>query len=234
MNKIGIIGGIGPETTVEYYRRIIDLYRRRNPDGSAPYIIINSLDMKKPLAMLTANKLEELATFLSEEVETLARAGASFALVAANTPHLVFDAIARQSRLPLISIVEATADAAKTAGLKRLGLLGTRFTMQAAFYPDALAAREIEVIIPNEEEQAYIHGKYMDELVPGIILPETCERLMNIIKSLKERAQIDGAILGGTELSLILRDDTVFGVRIFDTTQIHVEAAVARLISENT
>jgi aspartate racemase len=230
MDRIGIIGGIGPETTVEYYRRIIASYQRRDPEGSAPYIIINSLDMKKPLDMLTASKLEELATFLSEEVEKLALAGAAFALVAANTPHLVFDAIARQSRIPLISIVEATAEAAKAAGLKRLGLLGTRFTMEASFYPDALAAREIEVVLPNEEEQAYIHGKYMDELVPGIILPETRDRLMNIIKILKERAQIDGAILGGTELSLILRDETIFGVRILDTTQIHVEAAVARLL----
>ena len=230
MDRIGIIGGIGPETTVEYYRRIIALYRRRNPQGSAPYIIINSLDMKKALDMLTASKLEELATFLSEEVEKLARAGAAFALVAANTPHLVFDAIARQSRIPLISVVEATAEVAKAAGLKRLGLLGTRFTMQASFYPDALAAREIEVVLPNEEEQDYIHGKYMDELVPGIILPETRDRLMNIIKTLKERAQIDGAILGGTELSLILRDETIFGVRILDTTQIHAEAAVARLL----
>jgi aspartate racemase len=230
LNRIGIIGGIGPETTVEYYRRILALYRRRNPDGSAPYIIINSLDMKKPLEMLTASKLEELAAFLSEEVERLARAGAAFAVVAANTPHLVFHAVARQSRIPLISIVEATAEAAKAAGLKRLGLLGTRFTMQASFYPDALAAREIAVILPNEEERAYIHGKYMDELVPGIIVPETRDRLMNIIKTLKERSQIDGAILGGTELSLILRDETVFGVRILDTTQIHVEAAVARLI----
>ena len=113
MDRIGIIGGIGPETTVEYYRRIIALYRRRNPEGSAPYIIINSLDMKKPLDMLTASKLEELATFLSEEVEKLARAGAAFAVVAANTPHLVFDEIARQSAIPLISIVEATAEAEK-------------------------------------------------------------------------------------------------------------------------
>src|SRR6266704_6356214 len=107
MDTLGIIGGIGPETTVEYYRRILALYRERKPDGSAPYIIINSLDMKKPLDMLTASKLEELATFLSEEVEKLARAGATFAVVAANTPHLVFDAIARRSPILLISIVEA-------------------------------------------------------------------------------------------------------------------------------
>src|SRR5260370_8110065 len=123
MERRGIIGGIGPETNVEYYRRIIALYRRRDPHGSAPYIIINSLDMKKPLDMLTASKLEELATFLSEEVERLARAGAAFGLVAANTPHLVFDAIARQSRIPLITIVKATADAPKATALKPLAFL---------------------------------------------------------------------------------------------------------------
>ena len=95
--------------------------------------------------------------------------------------------------------------------------------MQASFYPDAVAAREIEMILPNEEEQAYIHAKYMDELVPGIILLETRDRLMNITKSLKERARIDAAILGRTELSLILRDEMVFGVRILDTTQIHAK-----------
>ena len=132
MTRIGIIGGIGPETTVEYYRRILELYRQHNPEGGAPYIIINSLDMKKPVEMLTANKLEELAAFLAEELETLARAGAAFALVAANTPHLVFDAIVRQSRIPLISIVEATADAAKAAGVSGINFLASPlFTVNA-------------------------------------------------------------------------------------------------------
>jgi aspartate racemase len=108
---------------------------------------------------------------------------------------------------------------------------GTRFTMQSAFYSDALSDHQIGMVVPNEDEQLYIHGKYMNELVKGIILPETRERLITIIKTLKERAQIDGVILGGTELSLILRDDTVFGVQVLDTTQIHVEAAVAQLLS---
>src|SRR5260370_15313753 len=88
MDRIGIIGGIGPETTVEYYRRIIALYRQRNPDGTAPYIIINSLDMTKPLDMLTASKLEEIATFLSEEVEKLALTDAAFAPLPSHTPRL--------------------------------------------------------------------------------------------------------------------------------------------------
>ena len=130
-----------------------------------------------------------------------------------------------------ISSAEASCESAKVGGVKRIGLLGARFTMPSSLYRDALAAQQIELVVPNEEEQAYVHDKYMHELVKGIILPETRERLMTLIKTLKERSQIDGVILGGTELSLILRDDSVFGVQVLDTTQIHVEVAMAQLIS---
>jgi len=229
MKTLGIIGGIGPESTIEYYRRLHALYRQRVPDGSAPSIIINSIDNKK-LLDLAGTDLSELARYLTAEVERLARAGATFGLLAANTPHLVFDSVARHSTIPLISIVSATCEAAKTRGLKRLGLLGTRFTMESSFYREALADKQIELVVPNEEEQAWVHDKYMQELLKGIIRPETRERLMGIIKALKDRSQVDGVILGGTELSLILRDETVFGVPVLDTTQIHVEAAVAQLI----
>ena len=229
MKTLGIIGGIGPESTIEYYRRLHAFYRQRVPDGSAPSVIINSIDNKKLLDLAGAD-LSELATYLTAEVEKLARAGATFGLLAANTPHLVFDPIARHSTIPLISIVAATCEAAEARGLKRLGLLGTRFTMQSSFYRDALSDRQIELAVPNEEEQAWVHAKYMQELLQGIIRPETRERLMTIIQALKDRSQIDGVILGGTELSLILRDETVFGVQVLDTTQIHVEAAVAQLI----
>ena len=231
MKTLGIIGGIGPESTIEYYRRINALYREHSRDGSAPSIIINSIDMQKLLGLVEANELEKLTGYLTEEVKKLARGGATFALLAANTPHLVFDAVAQRSPIPLVSIVEVTCAAAKAAGLKRLGLLGTRFTMQSSFYSDVLSDQQIGIVVPNEAEQLYIHGKYVNELVKGIILPATREQLITIIKTLKERAQIDGVILGGTELSLILRDDTVFGVQILDTTQIHVKAAVAQLLS---
>jgi aspartate racemase len=229
MKTLGIIGGIGPESTIEYYRRLHGLYRQRIPDGSAPSIIINSIDNKK-LLDLAGTDLSELARYLTAEVERLARAGATFGLLAANTPHLVFDSVAQHSTIPLISIVSATCEAAKTRALRRLGLLGTRFTMESPFYRDALSDRQIELVVPNEKEQAWVHDKYMRELLKGIILPETRERLMGIIKALKDRSQIDGVILGGTELSLILRDETVFGLPVLDTTQIHVEAAVAQFI----
>jgi aspartate racemase len=230
MKTLGIIGGIGPESTIEYYRRIHALYRQLVADGSAPSIIINSIDNKKVLDLVGANELGELIGYLTAEVEKLARAGATFGLLAANTPHLVFDSIAQQASIPLLSIVAATCEAAKIRGLTRLGLLGTRFTMQSSFYRDALSERQIELVVPGEEEQTWIHQKYMQELLKGVILPETRARLLAIVKAMKERSQIDGVILGGTELSLILRDESVFGVQVLDTTQIHVEAAVAQLI----
>jgi aspartate racemase len=231
MKTLGIIGGIGPESTIEYYRRIHALYRQRVADGSAPSLIINSIDNKKVLDLVGANKLDELIGYLTTEVEKLSRGGATFGLLAANTPHLVFDSVAHQSSIPLLSIVAAACEAATSRGLTRLGLIGTRFTMQSSFYRDALSERQIELVVPGEEEQAWIHEKYMQELLKGIILPETRTRLLAIIKTLKERSQIDGVILGGTELSLILRDESVFGVPILDTTQIHVEAAVTQLVS---
>jgi aspartate racemase len=231
MKTLGIIGGIGPESTIEYYRRIHALYRHRIADGSAPSLIINSIDNKKVLDLVGARKLDDLIEYLAAEVEKLARGGATFALLAANTPHLVFDSVAQQSSIPLLSIVSATCDTATSRGLTHLGLLGTRFTMQSSFYGDALSANQIEVVVPGEEEQAWIHEKYMQELLKGIILPETRARLLAIIETLKERSQIDGVILGGTELSLILRDESVSGIPILDTTQIHVEAAVAQLVS---
>jgi aspartate racemase len=123
MEMLGIIGGIGPESTIEYYRRINALYRERIRDGSAPSIIINSIDMKKLLGLVEANELDELTGYLTAEVEKLARGGATFALLAANTPHLVFDAVARQSTIPLISIVEAHVRSSESRRSKASGIV---------------------------------------------------------------------------------------------------------------
>ena len=187
---VGIIGGIGPESTIDYYRLIIATYREQKPDGSYPSIIINSIDLKKMLDLIEANELAKVTEHLVREVQKLARAGADCGLLAANTPHIVFDEIHSQSPIPLVSIVEATCEAAKALGLKRLGLFGTRFTMQGRFYPDAFSRQGITLAIPEPEEQAYIHDKYMSELVKGIFLPETRARLLAMVGSI-ERARGD-------------------------------------------
>jgi aspartate racemase len=231
MKTVGIIGGIGPESTIEYYRLLIAAYREQRADGSYPLIIINSIDLSRMLSLIEADKWAEVTSRLVDEIQKLARAGADFGLLSANTPHIVFDDVSRLSPIPLISIVEATCDAAKALGLKRLGLFGTRFTMQARFYQDAFSRAGMTLVVPDEEEQAYIHEKYFSELVKGIFLPETRERLLAIVDSLKERERIEGLILGGTELPLILRDNAGRGLPFLDTTDIHVKAAVARLLS---
>ena len=123
MNTVGVIGGIGPESTVEYYRHLIAAYRSLKPDGSYPSIIINSINLRAALDLVEANELEKLARHFATEIQKLANAGASVGLLAANTPHIVFDEIQQQSPIPLVSIVEATRDAAKALGLKRLGTL---------------------------------------------------------------------------------------------------------------
>jgi aspartate racemase len=227
MKTVGIIGGIGPESTVEYYRLMIASYRERKRDGSYPSIMINSIDLKNVLDLIGANELAKLAEDLVGEVQKLARAGAEVGLLASNTPHIVFDDIQRRSPIPLVSIVEAACEAARALGLKRLGLFGTRFTMQGRFYPDVFSREGITLAVPEQDEQAYIHDKYMSELLNGIILPETRERLLSIVDRLKEREHIQGLILGGTELPLILRDVTDRGIPFLDTTRIHVERALA-------
>jgi aspartate racemase len=231
MKTLGIIGGVGPESTIEYYRTIIALYRDRKRDGSYPQFIINSVDLKKGLDFMAANDLVGMAGYLLEEIPKLARAGADFGLIAANTPHIVFDDVAARSPMPLISIVEATCAAAKTRKLKRLALFGTRYTMQGTFYPRVFSREGIELVAPDAKDQEYIHDKYLNELVPGSFLPETRDGLLAIVDRMQAKSDIDGVILAGTELPLILRDADHRGIPLLDTTKIHCRAAVAEMFS---
>ncbi len=231
MKTPGIIGGIAPESTIHYYRLMIAEYRRRIIDGSYPNILLNSIDMKRMLDLIGANDLPGTAAFLAGEVKKLADAGADFALFASNTPHVVFEDVRRRVSIPMLSIVEAAGEAARTLDVKRAGLFGTRFTMQARFYPDAFARRGIDVVIPNPEEMEFIHRKYMSELVAGVFLPETRARMQSIAARMRDEERIDCLILGGTELPLLLTSAADAGIPFLDTTKIHAEAAVAAMLS---
>jgi aspartate racemase len=228
MKAVGLIGGIAPESTIEYYRLIVAGYRARVTDGSYPSILINSINLKAMLDLVQANEFARLTGYLVDEIHKLAKAAAELGLLASNTPHIVFDEISRQSPIPLVSIVEATCAAARALGLTRLGLFGTRFTMQGQFYRRVFSKAKIALVTPTPDDQAYIHDKYMNELVPGVFLPETRAGLLAIVDRLREHGRIDGIILGGTELPLILGDVTG-PVPFLDTTRIHVQALLARL-----
>lgn len=227
---LGLIGGTGPESTIEYYRLLVAKYREQ-ADGNSPDVIINSVNLKNMIEWMTAGELGMVTDYLSAAIDKLRLAGADLAALTANTPHIVFDELQRRSALPLISIVEATCEKARSLGLKSVALFGTRFTMQAPFYPAVFSRAGIKLMLPNDEEQNYIHEIYMGELLKDLFLAETRTRLLTIAGTMRARDGIEAVILGGTELPLLLRDENHNGMPLLDTTRIHVERLVAEMLS---
>jgi aspartate racemase len=227
MKRLGIIGGIGPESTVVYYRSILAAGRERL-GGASPPFLVNSIDVQMVLRLAEEDPVPGLRDYLLSEIGILARGGASLALIAANTPHIVFDEVRQRSPIELVSIVEATRDAARARGLRRLALFGTKFTMQGRFYPEVFSRSGIELVPPREDEQAFIHDKYVGELLKNTFLPTTRDRIVAIVQALKDRDEIDGVVLAGTELPLLLTDDSACGIPLLDTTKVHVFAAVKK------
>lgn len=230
MKTLGIIGGIGPESTIDYYRSIIALYKQRTGQEHQPSILIQSINLKQMQEWFAADQWTDVIEYLLVNLHNLARGGADFAILAANTAHIVFDEVAKRSPLPMISVVEVTCQAAKRQGLKRLGLIGTRYTMQAPFYRDAIKRVGLELFIPNEAEIATIHNIYFNELLYNQFKPESCQLILQAVKRMRQAEQIDGLILGGTELPLLLRGSSVEGVTYLDTTLLHVEAVVEEIV----
>ena len=231
MKTLGIIGGLGPESTLDYYQRIIALFRERTGDRHYPEFVIVSVDLRKGLDFMDANDLSGMANYLLEGIDKLARAGADFGIISANTPHIVFDEVAPKSPIPLISIVEATRAAAKAQNLKRLALFGTRYTMQATFYPKVFARDGIELLVPDSHDQDYIHDKYMNELVPGKFLADTRAGLTchcRSDESNERHRRSDSRRNGATANSSRSHHN---GIPFLDTTKIHVETAVDEMLS---
>jgi aspartate racemase len=226
---LGVIGGIAPGSTVEYYRLLVEGWRQRMP--GYPPVLINSIDLDRMLGLVASNALEALSAYLSDEIQRLARAGAQLALLASNTPHIVFDRLRERASIPLISIVEATCGAVRALGLKRPGLIGTRFTMQGSFYPEVFSRHGIALLTPSETDQAFIHDKYIGELAKGVFLAETRDRVLGIAGRMRKEFAMDGLILGGTELPLLLRAESLDGMPLLDTAKIHVDDALARMAS---
>src|SRR5262249_33562514 len=154
-------------------------------------------------------------------------AGADFAAMTANTAHIVFDEVAARSRIPLVSIVEVCAGEARRRGLSRLGLLGTRFTMEGPVYPDVCRRHGIAIVAPDAADRASLHERYVGELLKGEFRETTRQQVIALVDRLARERGIDGVILGGTELPLLLRTPVIAGVDALDTTALHVEAIVA-------
>lgn len=227
MSTVGLVGGLGPESTIDYYRRILAAWERNDP-SSAPSIVIDSLDVRRALALVERDR-QALIEYLLASLRRLAGAGADFAAMTANTPHIVFDELAARSPLPLLSIVEVCAAEARRRGLRHLVLLGTRFTMEASFYPEVAARYGVIVVPPDEADRRWVHDRYLGELLGGDFRDETRDGLIALVGRLRDQRRIDGVILGGTELPLLLRSDMIAGLPALDTPALHVAAIIERL-----
>ena len=229
MKILGLIGGTGPESTIDYYRLLTAQFRER-ADGASPHVIINSINLKQMIEWMNGGELGKVADTLVAEFERLEKAGADFAALTANTPHIVFDELRQRVALPLINIVEATCARAQSLGLKTVGLFGTRYTMQAPFYPSVFSQTDVKLVLPNEEEQAYIHEKYFGQLLKDKFLPETRAKFLEIAGAMKARDGIEALILGGTEIPLLLRAEEHNGIQLLDTTRIHVDRLIEEML----
>jgi aspartate racemase len=227
MPTLGMIGGLGPESTIDYYRRILEAWEKVEP-GTAPSIVIDSLDVQRALRLVSTDR-PALIEYLLESLGRLAGAGVGFAVMTANTPHIVFDDLVARSPVPLLSIVEVCAEEARGRGLGRLALLGTRFTMEGPFYPAVCARYGITVVPPDEADRAWVHERYIGELLRGDFRDDTRQGFVSLVGRLRDEKGVEGVILGGTELPLLLQTPDIAGIPALDTTALHVAAIVNRL-----
>ncbi len=224
MKVIGMIGGLGPESTVDYYQRLVRAFRAPG-SLAAPEIIIYSVSLEEVLDLVARRQWNQLTYLLAAKIKALHKAGADFAIISANTPHVVFDELQGKSPIPLLSIVTATLERAKELGVGKVGLLGTRFTMEENFFAAPFSAEGISVIVPPPADQEYIHRKLMTEIELGIVTGETRTGLLEVIERMVQQEKIDAVVLGCTELPLVL-DREKFGIPFLNTTAIHVERVV--------
>lgn len=233
MKKFGLVGGLGPISTLEYYKSIHDSYREKvESDGvcdSNPPMVIESLDLAVAYDLVSRKAWNDLAEWLTASIVRLHGAGAEFAAIAANTAHIVFDEIQAGSPVPVIGIVDETCKFARAKGLKKLIVFGTGFTMASGMYEKACAKVDIEAIVPNPEDQQAIHNIIFPNLEAGIVLESEKAIMLGIARKMLAEHQADALVLGCTELPLMIKPGDLDTVLI-DTTQVHIEAIVRELL----
>jgi aspartate racemase len=223
---IGLIGGMSWESSIEYYRIINEAARARLGGFHSAKSLMVSVDFAEIESLQHQGRWQEAAQVLIAAAKSLENGGADFVVLCTNTMHKVADEMAAHIRIPILHIADATAERIKASGMGRVGLLGTRFTMEEDFYKSRLTDRYgLEVVIPDATGREIVHRVIYDELVKGEIREQSKQQYLDIIERLVEDGA-EGVILGCTEIGLLVRDEDC-RVPLFDTTRIHAEAAVA-------
>ena len=222
MKKIGLIGGITPESTVLYYQILNRLNANQLGKTHSAELIITSFDFGQISQLVEKGRWDLLNKKMAEAGTNLENAGASCILICANTMHLCIDAVRKVVRIPVIHIADSTAKEIQKKGIQKVALLGTKYTMEKDFFRDILNKHEIETIIPDVEERDEIHRIIYDELAQGEFKKSSKEKYLKIIDSLILKGA-KGIILGCTEIPLLINQNDV-SLPIFDTTKIHAAA----------
>lgn len=221
MKKLGIIGGMGPESTLMYYREITMRFNEHSETDRFPALTIESIDMFRAVGYCKAGQFDELLEYLTAGMESLEAAGADFAVIASNTPHVVFDRLQERVRIPLISIVDAASEAAAAQEVGKIAWLGTGFTMGHPYFKEAFRRRGIEAVSPDADDRERIDTIIADELEFGVVRDESKREINAIIEKMKVDQGIEAAVLGCTELPLLYAD-TAAPVPLLDTVELHI------------
>ena len=231
MKKLGLIGGTGPESTIEYYKGIEYGVQRRSGRSFFPHLTIESLSVFDVLGFCERRDYAGLTEYLLKGIKNLAAAGAECAALTGITPHIVFDELAAVAPIPLISMVDTARDHAAERGYKKICLLGTLPTMDGTFFQSSFAKRGIEVVTPNAEEKRCIETKIETELEFGKVLPETQRSFREIVERIIQEEKVQAVVLGCTELPLVFRDMEL-SVPYIDVMQIHIGALIQMILEE--
>jgi len=223
---LGIVGGVSPESTADYYRRLIAGWRERGPADTYPPVVVDSLNSRRELDALIGGDVEPIVELFNGSVDRLANAGAGLAIVASVMTHMVFPRVAASAPVPMLSIIDTMVAEAKRRDVRRPAVIATRPTTEGAFFGQPFESAGINLVRPDERDRAWIHEIYFSELVRGVIRDETRSRLVAIIDSMAASHGIDGVILGGTEVPLILDRDSYSGIPVLNSAAIHVDAAL--------
>ena len=232
MKTIGLIGGMSWESSIEYYRIINEATRDELGGLHSAKSIMYSVEFAEIEALQHAGRWDEAARILIAAAQSLEKGGADFVLICTNTMHKLYDDVQRQIKIPMLHIADATAQVIKAGGIGRVGLLGTRFTMEEDFYRGRLIEKYgLEVIVPTAEEMTEVHRIIYDELCAGKIIAASRQTYVDIIKRVVGEGA-EGVILGCTEIGLLVRQEDS-SVPLFDTTAIHAKAAVKYALERN-
>jgi aspartate racemase len=221
--RIGILGGLMPESTVPYYMHIIHRHEEIFHNHAYPEVVIFSVSFQRFDDWMEVEDWESMELELSKGLRALHGAGADFAIIATNTMHNLYEKLDRRNIIPLLSLVDATGAEIKKKGLKKVGLIGTKFAMNKPYYRKGLEKYGVKVVIPEEGDQAFVGKVIFEELSYGILKEESRKGYIEIIEKLSEKGA-QGVILGCTEIPLLIKQEHT-RIPVFDTTTIHAEAA---------